>query len=68
MILVIYNKNLCIPDVVACVRVCWSLFSDHTVDCCELYHRPVLEDTPADSSGAPHGRIPSSVFLHLQCR
>ncbi|KAM3626277.1 uncharacterized protein V6R79_026132 [Siganus canaliculatus] len=36
------------------LRVCWSLFSDDTVEYYELYYRPVLEDTPADSSCAPH--------------
>ncbi|KAI4830577.1 hypothetical protein KUCAC02_002198 [Chaenocephalus aceratus] len=35
------------------LRVCWSLFSDDTVEYYELYYRPVLEDTPADSSCAP---------------
>lgn len=35
------------------LRVCWSLFSDDTVEYYELYYRPVLEDTPADSSSAP---------------
>uniref|UniRef100_A0A667WYK4 Fibronectin type III and SPRY domain containing 2 n=1 Tax=Myripristis murdjan TaxID=586833 RepID=A0A667WYK4_9TELE len=28
------------------LRVCWSLFSDDTVEYYELYYRPVLEDTP----------------------
>uniref|UniRef100_A0A8D3ASP9 Fibronectin type III and SPRY domain containing 2 n=1 Tax=Scophthalmus maximus TaxID=52904 RepID=A0A8D3ASP9_SCOMX len=32
------------------LRVCWSLFSDDTVESYELYYRPVLEDTPADST------------------
>uniref|UniRef100_A0A3Q3X0L4 Uncharacterized protein n=1 Tax=Mola mola TaxID=94237 RepID=A0A3Q3X0L4_MOLML len=32
------------------LRVCWSLFSDDTVEYYELYYRPVLEDTPADST------------------
>ncbi|XP_026175848.1 fibronectin type III and SPRY domain-containing protein 2 [Mastacembelus armatus] len=32
------------------LRVCWSLFSDDTVEYYELYYRPVLEDTPADSN------------------
>lgn len=36
------------------LRVCWSLFSDDTVEYYELYYRPVLEDTPADSTCAPH--------------
>ncbi|KAM8895055.1 fibronectin type III and SPRY domain-containing protein 2 isoform 2-T3 [Spinachia spinachia] len=36
------------------LRVCWSLFSDDTVEYYELYYRPVLEDTPADRTGAPH--------------
>ncbi|KAK2920004.1 hypothetical protein Q8A73_002208 [Channa argus] len=36
------------------LRVCWSLFSDDTVEFYELYYRPVLEDTPADSTSAPH--------------
>ncbi|KAI9518943.1 hypothetical protein NQZ68_033426 [Dissostichus eleginoides] len=35
------------------LRVCWSLFSDDTVEYYELYYRPVLEDTPADSACAP---------------
>ncbi|KAM9861284.1 fibronectin type III and SPRY domain-containing protein 2 [Aulostomus maculatus] len=35
------------------LHVCWSLFSDDTVEFYELYYRPVLEDTPADSSSAP---------------
>ncbi|KAM3877355.1 fibronectin type III and SPRY domain-containing protein 2 [Diretmus argenteus] len=36
------------------LRVCWSLFSDDTVEYYELYYRPVLEDTPADGSSEPH--------------
>ncbi|AWP01341.1 putative fibronectin type III and SPRY domain-containing protein 2 [Scophthalmus maximus] len=36
------------------LRVCWSLFSDDTVESYELYYRPVLEDTPADSTCAPY--------------
>ncbi|XP_055363535.1 fibronectin type III and SPRY domain-containing protein 2 isoform X2 [Betta splendens] len=36
------------------LRVCWSLFSDDTVEYYELYYRPVLEDTLADSTSAPH--------------
>ncbi|XP_023264554.1 fibronectin type III and SPRY domain-containing protein 2 [Seriola lalandi dorsalis] len=36
------------------LRVCWSLFSDDTVEYYELYYRPVLEDMPADSTCAPH--------------
>ncbi|XP_024858847.1 fibronectin type III and SPRY domain-containing protein 2 isoform X2 [Kryptolebias marmoratus] len=35
------------------LRVCWSLFSDDTVEFYELYYRPVLEEPPADSSSAP---------------
>ncbi|XP_069381909.1 fibronectin type III and SPRY domain-containing protein 2 isoform X2 [Paralichthys olivaceus] len=35
------------------LRVCWSLFSDDTVEYYELYYRPVLEDTPVDSTCAP---------------
>ncbi|XP_056134528.1 fibronectin type III and SPRY domain-containing protein 2 [Lampris incognitus] len=35
------------------LRVCWSLFSDDTVEYYELYYRPVLEDTPADSICGP---------------
>ncbi|XP_006780497.1 fibronectin type III and SPRY domain-containing protein 2 [Neolamprologus brichardi] len=35
------------------LRVCWSLFSDDTVEYYELYYRPVLEDTPADSAFTP---------------
>lgn len=34
------------------LRVCWSLFSDDTVEYYELYYRPVLEDTPADNTSA----------------
>ncbi|XP_068608777.1 fibronectin type III and SPRY domain-containing protein 2 [Brachionichthys hirsutus] len=34
------------------LRVCWSLFSDDTVEYYELYYRPVLEDTPVDSASA----------------
>ncbi|XP_029952643.1 fibronectin type III and SPRY domain-containing protein 2 [Salarias fasciatus] len=36
------------------LRVCWSLFSDDTVEYYELYYRPVLEDTLADGTCAPH--------------
>ncbi|KAM7405900.1 hypothetical protein PAMP_000315 [Pampus punctatissimus] len=36
------------------LRVCWSLFSDDTVEYYELYYRPVLEDTPVDSTCTPH--------------
>ncbi|KAI1904151.1 hypothetical protein AGOR_G00002730 [Albula goreensis] len=32
------------------VRVCWSLFSDDTVEYYELHYRPVLEDTTAEDS------------------
>uniref|UniRef100_A0A672G2Y9 Fibronectin type III and SPRY domain containing 2 n=1 Tax=Salarias fasciatus TaxID=181472 RepID=A0A672G2Y9_SALFA len=32
------------------LRVCWSLFSDDTVEYYELYYRPVLEDTLADAA------------------
>ncbi|KAM9409826.1 fibronectin type III and SPRY domain-containing protein 2 isoform 1-T3 [Pholidichthys leucotaenia] len=35
------------------LRVCWSLFSDDTVEYYELYYRPVLEDAPANTS-TPH--------------
>jgi hypothetical protein len=36
--------------------VCWSLFSDDSVEYYELYYRPVLEDTPAvDSIKGPDG-------------
>ncbi|KAM8761940.1 fibronectin type III and SPRY domain-containing protein 2 [Acanthopagrus schlegelii] len=35
------------------LRVRWSLFSDDTVEYYDLYYRPVLEDTPADSTCAP---------------
>ncbi|XP_014324512.1 fibronectin type III and SPRY domain-containing protein 2 [Xiphophorus maculatus] len=35
------------------LHVCWSLFSDDTVEYYELYYRPVLEDTPADGTCAP---------------
>uniref|UniRef100_A0A672G6B2 Fibronectin type III and SPRY domain containing 2 n=1 Tax=Salarias fasciatus TaxID=181472 RepID=A0A672G6B2_SALFA len=34
------------------LRVCWSLFSDDTVEYYELYYRPVLEDTLADGTCA----------------
>lgn len=37
------------------LRVRWSLFSDDTVEYYELYYRPVLEDTPADSTSATLG-------------
>lgn len=37
------------------LRVCWSLFSDDTVEYYELYYRPVLEDTPAGGTCAPPG-------------
>ena len=38
------------------LRVCWSLFSDDSVEYYELYYRPVLEDTPAvDSTKGPDG-------------
>ncbi|XP_058485069.1 fibronectin type III and SPRY domain-containing protein 2 [Solea solea] len=36
------------------LRVCWSLFSDDTVEYYELYYRPVLEDTLADSTCTPY--------------
>lgn len=35
--------------------MCWSLFSDDTVDYYELYYRPVLEDVPADGTQMPQG-------------
>ncbi|XP_036819282.1 fibronectin type III and SPRY domain-containing protein 2 isoform X2 [Oncorhynchus mykiss] len=36
------------------LRVCWSLFSDDSVEYYELYYRQVLEDTPAvDSTKGP---------------
>uniref|UniRef100_A0A3B5MME5 Fibronectin type III and SPRY domain containing 2 n=1 Tax=Xiphophorus couchianus TaxID=32473 RepID=A0A3B5MME5_9TELE len=35
------------------LHVCWSLFSDDTVEYYELYYRPVLEDTPADVPSPP---------------
>ncbi|TWW67853.1 SPRY domain-containing protein 2 [Takifugu flavidus] len=35
------------------LRVCWSLFSDDTVEYYELYYRPVLEDVPADGTQVP---------------
>ncbi|XP_033846538.1 fibronectin type III and SPRY domain-containing protein 2 [Periophthalmus magnuspinnatus] len=35
------------------LRVCWSLFSDDTVEFYELYYRPVLEDCPASDPSAP---------------
>lgn len=35
------------------LRVCWSLFSDDTVEYYELYYRPLLEDTPADGTCVP---------------
>uniref|UniRef100_A0A3B4A5G3 Uncharacterized protein n=1 Tax=Periophthalmus magnuspinnatus TaxID=409849 RepID=A0A3B4A5G3_9GOBI len=37
------------------LRVCWSLFSDDTVEFYELYYRPVLEDCPASDPSAPPG-------------
>ncbi|XP_041838355.1 fibronectin type III and SPRY domain-containing protein 2 [Melanotaenia boesemani] len=36
------------------LHVCWSLFSDDTVEYYELYYRPVLEEAPADSTCVPH--------------
>uniref|UniRef100_A0A8C7XF48 Fibronectin type III and SPRY domain containing 2 n=1 Tax=Oryzias sinensis TaxID=183150 RepID=A0A8C7XF48_9TELE len=36
------------------LRVCWSLFSDDTVEYYDLYYRPVLEDTLADGFCQPH--------------
>ncbi|XP_077419709.1 fibronectin type III and SPRY domain-containing protein 2 [Vanacampus margaritifer] len=36
------------------LRVCWSLFSDDTVEFYELYYRPVLQDAPLDNTTAPH--------------
>lgn len=42
------------------LRVCWSLFSDDTVEYYELYYRPVLEDTPADGTCVPPGRTQHS--------
>lgn len=41
------------------LRVCWSLFSDDTVDYYELYYRPVLEDVPADGTQMPQGHASS---------
>ncbi|XP_061669808.1 fibronectin type III and SPRY domain-containing protein 2 [Syngnathoides biaculeatus] len=38
------------------LRVCWSLFSDDTVEYYELYCRPVLQDAPPDGNAAPHVR------------
>ncbi|XP_046897949.1 fibronectin type III and SPRY domain-containing protein 2 [Hypomesus transpacificus] len=35
------------------LRVCWSLFSDDTVEYYELYYRTVLEDTPSESTLEP---------------
>lgn len=35
------------------LRVCWSLFSDDTVEYYELYYIPVLEDSPADITCGP---------------
>ncbi|XP_037103760.1 fibronectin type III and SPRY domain-containing protein 2 [Syngnathus acus] len=35
------------------LRVCWSLFSDDTVEFYELYYRPVLQAVPLDSTTAP---------------
>lgn len=37
------------------LRVCWSLFSDDTVESYDLYYRPVLEDAPADGTCVPLG-------------
>uniref|UniRef100_A0A8C4TGV6 Fibronectin type III and SPRY domain containing 2 n=1 Tax=Erpetoichthys calabaricus TaxID=27687 RepID=A0A8C4TGV6_ERPCA len=34
------------------VRVCWSLFSDDTVEYYELYYKPVLENVTADENEA----------------
>ncbi|XP_068177441.1 fibronectin type III and SPRY domain-containing protein 2 isoform X2 [Antennarius striatus] len=39
------------------LRVCWSLFSDDTVEYYELYYRPVLEDTPVDSTSAHVNKV-----------
>lgn len=45
------------------LRVCWSLFSDDTVEYYELYYRPVLEDMPADGSQVPQGAAYSLCVL-----
>ncbi|XP_036390930.1 fibronectin type III and SPRY domain-containing protein 2 isoform X2 [Megalops cyprinoides] len=39
------------------VRVCWSLFSDDTVEYYELHYRPVLEDTTAEDSQTPEASM-----------
>ncbi|XP_051920161.1 fibronectin type III and SPRY domain-containing protein 2 [Hippocampus zosterae] len=38
------------------LRVCWSLFSDDTVEFYELYYRLVLQNAPLDSTTAPQVR------------
>lgn len=35
------------------LRVCWSLFSDDTVEFYELHYRPVLEDCPSSDAADP---------------
>ncbi|MEQ2216962.1 hypothetical protein XENOCAPTIV_027004 [Xenoophorus captivus] len=49
------------------LHVCWSLFSDDTVEYYELYYRPVLEDMPADSTCAPQGMIFFRMAAGLPC-
>ncbi|XP_064168933.1 fibronectin type III and SPRY domain-containing protein 2 isoform X2 [Anguilla rostrata] len=39
------------------VRVCWSLFSDDTVEYYELHYRPVLEDTTAEEPPAEESKV-----------
>lgn len=40
-----------IPNSATCtsLRVCWSLFSDDTVEYYELYSRPIFEDITVES-------------------
>lgn len=45
------------------LRVCWSLFSDDTVEYYELYYRPVLEDMPADGTQVPQGELLSTAAI-----
>lgn len=44
------------------VRVCWSLFSDDTVEYYELYYKPVLEGTTADENEEQDGNTCISFF------
>lgn len=47
------------------LHVCWSLFSDDTVEYYELYYRPVLEDVPAEGTQVPQGATHSLRALIL---